>query len=57
VNPVGCGHVSSEISNGFGGPADYPQYIEDCSLSSTLVDLQAECRNQFAMNPIRLLRQ
>jgi hypothetical protein len=37
VNPVGCGHVASEILNGFGGPADYPQYVEDRSLSSTLV--------------------
>jgi len=41
VNPVGCGHVASEIPNGFGGPADYQQYVEDCSLSSTLVYLRA----------------
>jgi hypothetical protein len=41
MNPTGCGSVSTEIPNGFGGPADYQQYVEDRSLSSTLVDLRA----------------
>jgi hypothetical protein len=41
MNPTGCGHVSSEIPNGSGGPADYQQYVEDRSLSSTRGYLRA----------------
>jgi len=41
MNPTGCGYVPTEIPNGFGGPADYQQYVEDCSLLSTLVYLWA----------------
>jgi hypothetical protein len=54
VKPAGCGHVSSEIANGSGRPADYQQYVEDRGLSSTMVYLRAAVLQRCAIHASRI---